>query len=78
MPFITDFRQELIDGKAIRRKDWPAGFKLCKLNVNDENSKPIAGILVLFQPTPTPEVYKPKTYIPVWPEIVADDWELAK
>jgi hypothetical protein len=75
MPFITDLKQTLIHGGAIRCAHWPAKCHIRLFDIKDNRLRSIGQVLVLFTPTKTTD-FKTKNYTPAWPEIIGDDWEV--
>ena len=74
MPFITEYRQQMIDGKAVRRASWPKDYHIKALPVeNDDTTEKVGRVLVLFTHGNNGNIAA-KQYTPVWPDIVADDW----
>lgn len=76
MPFITDLREQIIKGEPVRRKAWPANIHIRLFDVQDNRLRKIGTAMMLFTPIKNNTDWTTKNYTPVWPEIVADDWEL--
>lgn len=77
MPFLSDLRQEITEGKKVRRAGWPAHWHLVRFDIKDSGNKIVGSVLTVFYPNPDDRnKFLCKQYTPTWPEIVGDDWEL--